>query len=194
MNGWCFLLLVAGRCCRAGVGVKVERPQRSEDERPWRRRRTGSMLAARSRQDQPTVATSLRGMGGGRCAAVRGRRPALSWCAGCWPGDMMLDGVTPLAGCVRPLDLLGPTSAWTWRQGTGGSRPPHIRVVGRARTAGTSGHRRGRSVAAGHRRQRVVAQPAQQVVGAAGELASHTQRGPVATQACLDLGVVGVVG
>src|SRR5215218_1586023 len=119
----------------------------------WRRREGGAPAAQRGRttlapatdpahagreeqQDQRTVTTSLLGMGGGRCAAVRGR-PALSWCAGCWPGDMMLDGVTPLAGCVRPLDLLGPTSAWAWRQGTGGSRPPHISVVGRARTAGT---------------------------------------------------------
>jgi hypothetical protein len=136
MNGRCFLLLVTGRVLpgwRRGEGGAPAAQRGRTTLAPatdWR------MLAARSRQDQPTVATSLLGMGGGRCAAVRGR-PALSWCAGCWPGDMMLDGVTPLAGYVRPLDLLGPSSARAWRQGTGGSRPPHISGVGRARTAGT---------------------------------------------------------
>jgi hypothetical protein len=93
---------------------------------------TQQLLAGEEHQDQPTVATSQLGMGG-RCPAVRGR-PALSWCAGCWPGDVMLEGVTPPVGCGRPLDLSGPTGAWAWRPGTGGSRPPHISVVGRART------------------------------------------------------------
>src|SRR4029450_3009652 len=118
MEGASCSSLLAG-CCRAGVGVKVERPQRAARTNDLGAGDGPAHAGREEQQDQPTVTTSLVGMGGGRCAAVRGR-PALSWCAGCWPGDMMLDGVTPLAGCVRPLDLLRPTSARAWRQGTGG--------------------------------------------------------------------------
>jgi hypothetical protein len=61
----------------AGVGVKVERPQRSEDERPWPPATERQMLAGESRQDQPTVATSLLGMGGVGALSCAGAQPYL---------------------------------------------------------------------------------------------------------------------
>src|SRR5215204_1213060 len=42
--------------------------------------------------------------------------------------------------------------------------------------------------------QRLVAELAEGVVGLAGQLAGHRQRGPLATQALFDLEVIGVVG
>src|SRR5215204_1620437 len=75
--------------------------------------------------------------------------------------------------------------------GASGSRPHHINDSGtRARTMPASsggGWELGRD-------QGLVAELSEGVVGLAGELAGHRQRGPLAAQALSDLEVVGVVG
>jgi len=55
--------LVRASARHQGNGVQVERPQRSEDERPWHRRR----VAQDQRRGRPTVGLSAR---------VRDARPA----------------------------------------------------------------------------------------------------------------------
>jgi hypothetical protein len=126
------LLLAAGRMDGAEPGSTVERPQRSEDERPGRRRGPSQDQHSESRiPGQRIGTTSEQAAGGGAAmAGVRGR-PALSWSAGSWPGDVMIDGVSHR---VRPLVLSGPASV-AWRQEHCGSWPRRISGVGRARTS-----------------------------------------------------------
>jgi hypothetical protein len=125
------LLLAAGRMDGAEPGSTVERPQRSEDERPGRRRGPSQDQHSESRiPGQRIGTTSEQATGGAAMAGVRGR-PALSWSAGRWPGDVMIDGVSHR---VRPLVLSGPASV-AWRQEHCGSWPRRISGVGRARTS-----------------------------------------------------------
>ena len=125
------LLLAAGRMDGAEPGSTVERPQRSEDERPGRRRGPSQDQHSEGRiPGQRIGTTSEQATGGAAMAGVRGR-PALSWSAGRWPGDVMIDGVSHR---VRPLVLSGPASV-AWRQEHCGSWPRRISGVGRARTS-----------------------------------------------------------
>jgi hypothetical protein len=125
------LLLAAGRMDGVEPGSTVERPQRSEDERPGRRRGPSQDQHSEGRiPGQRIGTTSEQATGGAAMAGVRGR-PALSWSAGRWPGDVMIDGVSHR---VRPLVLSGPASV-AWRQEHCGSWPRRISGVGRARTS-----------------------------------------------------------
>jgi hypothetical protein len=80
---------------------------------------------------QRIVTTPRQAAGSGAMTARARGRPALSWSAGRWPGDVMIDGVSHR---VRPLVLSGPASV-AWRQETCGSRPRCISGVGSARTS-----------------------------------------------------------
>src|SRR5215217_1633600 len=131
-SGWLGdLLLVGGQARSAGV--------RGQGGAPAAQRGRTTLTPARRSQDwdnedrvpgQRIVTTSGPAAGGGAMAGVRGR-PALSWSAGRWPGDVMIDGVSHR---VRPLVLSGPASV-AWRQEHCGSWPRRISGVGRARTS-----------------------------------------------------------
>jgi hypothetical protein len=95
----------------------------------------------------------------------------------------MVDGRSPKAK-VRPLVLWGPTGAALWRREHCGSGPQIIK-------SGT--WRTGRSPSTGLG-EGVVAQGAQGVVAASGQLAGDRQGGPVGAESVSDLEVVVVVG
>lgn len=123
---------------------------------------------------------------GGRdlCAGGVGR-PCLSGCSDppVGSGDKMAIGVSRRS--VRPL-VLGRLSSWAGSNRVAGSWPRFIGWSGARRRPGRGG--------SGGRGEHVVAEVAQGVVAAAGELAGHGQQRELAVQARLDLPEVGVVG
>jgi hypothetical protein len=118
------LLLVAGRTDRAEPGSTVKRPQRSEDERPCCRRGLSQGRASEGRiPDQRIVTTTPEPAGGAAMAGLRGR-PALSWSAGRWPGDVMSHrlGASQGLGNVAMVPMCPMTRSWpsaTARAGPG---------------------------------------------------------------------------
>ena len=108
-------------------------------------------------------------------------------------GDMMIDGVSRGAGRGGPLGLSRPSSRG-WRQCLLGSRPRRgasgdgqdADWVVIARPPGHGG--------SGRRCEGVLAEGAQPVVTAAGQLAGHRQRGALPAEPVGDLTVVVVVG
>jgi hypothetical protein len=124
----------------------------------------------------------------GRPALPRSARPVLSG-----PGGMMIDGVVPLL-CGR-AGLPGPSSralhgvAAGHLQGAGHGGWP--RCIGCVRAAASI---RMRSSPARQRGVGLVAEAAQDVMGAAGELAGDRQRGPVSVDPRRDVSVVEMAG
>ena len=104
-------------------------------------------------------------------------------------GDMMGDRVPAGGGCGRSFYVGRPRQV---RDGRSIREPaaPHQRSRCPARTMAT-GSGGGWELGGD---QGLVAELTQGVVGLAGELASHRQRGPLAAQPLFDLEVVGVVG
>ena len=108
------LLLVAGRTDRAEPGSTVKRPQRSEDERPCCQRGLSQDRASEGRiPDQRIVTTTPEPAGGAAMAGLRGR-PALSWSAGRWPGDVMSHrlGASQGLGNVAMVPMCPMTRSW----------------------------------------------------------------------------------
>ena len=110
-------------------------------------------------------------------------------------GDMMIDGVSRGAGRGGPLGLSRPSSRG-WRQCLLGSRPRRGASGGRAgRRPGAGDRAAAGAVGSGRRRREgVLAEGAQPVVTAAGQLAGDRQRGALPAEPVGDLTVVVVVG
>ena len=132
---------------------------------------------------------------------MRAGRPVLPRCTDLWSGDEMIDGVSgPTEVCLRPLVLWRPSRPEAWRQTSGGSRPQSICGLvgrGRARELGGLGGSCGRLLVLRvglEGGERVVAEFAQDLVGAAAELARDREAGAVVVDPLGDLLVVGVVG
>jgi hypothetical protein len=109
-------------------------------------------------------------------------------------GDEMIDGVLSPRG-LRPLGLWRPTSGGRWRREHCGSWPQRHRLMMGKRAVITSGgrvdERRSRQVGRG---ECVVAEFAQEVVGAPAEFARDRQTSAVVVDPFGDFQVVGVVG
>ena len=133
------------------------------------------------------------------CGCACARAPGLSSVLERVLGDKMMDGVIPAAACDRSF-LWGRPAWWAWRQATCGSRSQDIwMTMGMARTVliGLGG---GPDQLLGSWEQlvdggeRFVAELAQDVVGAAAELARDRQAGALVVAALPNLQVVAVSG
>ena len=110
----CFLCLASFRPMCSGrwtaVGVEVERPQRSEDERPRGRRGSTAYSGRPGTRRRRCGSSHLRPpVNGQQVSTLRVPAPSLIWVRGRKSGDMMIDGVPDVRAAerVRPLILSG---------------------------------------------------------------------------------------
>jgi len=105
------------------VGVEVERPQRSADERPRGRRGSAAYWSAVGTRQRRCGSSHLLppGTESVRETSLRVPAPSLIWVHGRGSGDMMMDGVPGVRAAkgVRPLSLSGKST-----QQRGGDRRP----------------------------------------------------------------------
>ena len=127
------------------------------------------------------------------------RAPSLTWVRGRVSGDKMIDGVTQ---CVAPVGKVAAARSMEAVQGLGGgggsiagAGRKGIGLIMGARTTVESDGRLGVRCPGGiGRGECVVAEFAQDVVGAAAEFACDREAGAVVVKPVGDLEVVGVVG
>jgi hypothetical protein len=127
--------------------------------------------------------------------------PSLTWVRGHgWSGDKMIDRVCSPRGLLAAARSLKAAQAGgRWRRGVWGSRSQSICVMtgGRARVPVRLGGSSDRLLVGGclfDRGDRVLAEFAEDVVGAPAELAGDREAGTGVAESLGDLEVVGVVG
>jgi len=121
------------------VGVEVERPERSEDERPRGRRGSAAYLVGPgARQKALWSSHLLPPVNVRQMSTLRVPAPSLIWVHGQGSGDMMMDGVPDVRAAegVRPLILSGKyTQQRGGNRGTAGAGRGHQLKCGQDRRA-----------------------------------------------------------
>src|SRR4029450_5376428 len=102
---------------RTAAGVKVERPQQREDERPWRRR--GAAHGWPAREARRWSAQGAHPLAVVAVSGVCVRAPSLIWVHE--PGRVRRqDDRWGVPRSARPRGLLRPSTDQPWRRGLGG--------------------------------------------------------------------------